>query len=149
MERDRFHTDDWYRAMTLAERSLAPPSPHTISDVAQRRIERWRSQFPFDTDGYFARRLEADNLSESTLLGLLSEPIQAVRERCPAKAAWLEELEEAFGSPELQPSGFGGFADLTRPLIDRAYRRLQRHIDALLQRYPDAPLGANAAMVAL
>ena len=93
--------------------------------MAERRLNRWRGQEPFAQDGFFARRLALDGLSEDELRVLLGEPAEAIREREPELPAWLATLAEAFThpAPERFPeipseSPSLGFLNSVRPLLD-------------------------------
>src|SRR5262245_1928489 len=100
-----FNDPEWYRATTLTERAAsqvsAPPrlQPPHDADLAGRRLRRWRSGPPLAEGPAFARRLALDGLSEERFLALLSEPIEAVRDRFPRPPDWLTELAESFSSP--------------------------------------------------
>jgi hypothetical protein len=45
------------------------------TDHAERRIQHWRSQPPFETGSYFAQRLTTDGMIEDDLRYFLGEPI--------------------------------------------------------------------------
>ena len=56
------HNAEWYQAMTLQERMTAQnavkghlPKIAINADLALRRMNRWKSQPPFDNDAYFAQ----------------------------------------------------------------------------------------------
>ena len=152
------HDPTWYHAVTLVERlaSLrAHPGPtsngDTPSDLAQRRLPRWQSQPPFGTGTYFAQRLAMDQLTESQLLHLLGEPIEAVRDRFSEPLAWLVRLEHVLSRampqnvetsfpaelpPEQRP---GVFLVAVEPLIRDGLNRLQASLRALSEARPTLP----------
>src|SRR5262249_61679204 len=109
--------------------------------LAQRRLQRWRSQAPFATDSAFAERLALDGLSEEDLFRLLGEPIEAVHSRCPLPLAWLTELAQAFArAPSVQPlpvpESFKahevmGLLDVIEPLLSQGPHRLHQAVGAL------------------
>ncbi len=148
---------DWHKALPLAERAAAlrraPGLPSTGNDVlAERRLARWRGQEPFARDGFFARRLASDGLSETELRALLGEPPEAMAARDPAPLPWLATLAEAFTrpAPESFPETVSerpavGFLNASRPLLDTAYSRLLAGIRDLAARHPGAPFEAAAA----
>jgi type 2 lantibiotic biosynthesis protein LanM len=156
MDRSQFEQPDWWRALTLSERAAAlrrSPGSATVSDeaLAERRLNRWRGQVPFSHDGFFARRLALDGLSEEELHALLGEPVEAIREREPEPPPWLTTLAEAFTqpAPERFPeisseSPSKGFLNSIRPLLDRAYSRLLAGLRDIAARYPGAPFEADA-----
>jgi type 2 lantibiotic biosynthesis protein LanM len=157
MDEEVFSFSDWYKALTLSERASAlarSPGRNAEADdaLADRRLDRWREQEPFSQDGYFARRLALDGLTEAGLHTLLGEPTAAVRERESASPAWLLTLEEAFRrpAPETFPavpseSPSIGFLDAVRPLLDTAYSRLVDGIREIGKRYPGSPFDASTA----
>src|ERR1700751_1568625 len=96
MDQSFFDDPSWYRATTLAERigSLHPvqggtPKVALNTDHGERRLQRWRSQSPFTTGSYFQQRLEMDGMAEEDLLYLLSEAVEAVRDRFSTPPTWL------------------------------------------------------------
>src|SRR5688572_25003411 len=98
-----FEHPDWHKALTLTERAAAlrrAPGLSTDNDaLAERRLARWRGQEPFASDGFFARRLASDGLTETELRALLGEPPEAMAARDPAPLPWLKTLFEAFTRP--------------------------------------------------
>ncbi|WP_030242606.1 type 2 lanthipeptide synthetase LanM family protein [Streptomyces sp. NRRL S-350] len=99
------------RAVPLHARGRAAPDgtgPHSEAAGlaeraarAARKLERWRSQAPFDRDGWFERRLAADGLTPEALGALLAEHPDALADRL-GPPPWAERLAEAFRS-EAEP----------------------------------------------
>lgn len=158
MDPSLFELPDWYKALTLSERAAAlRRSPHTLSPaadeaLAERRLTRWRGQEPFPEDGFFARRLALDGLTEDELRTFLGEPAEAIREREPETPAWLITMEEAFTrpAPERFPEAPSespsiGFLNVVRPLLDAAYSRLLAGIAEIAARHPGVPFDAAGA----
>ena len=92
---------EWYRALTLTERLPFPgppgaPDHDPFADRAHGRLLTWKAQRPFPEDGWFARRLAVDSLSEADLLGLLAEPADSLKARAGAVPEWLAALRQAF-----------------------------------------------------
>lgn len=157
MTEETFKLPDWYKALGLSERATTlgrSPRHGALADeaLAARRLARWRGQEPFSSDGFFARRLALDGLTETALHALLGEPAEAVRERETESPAWLNALEEAFGQPApatfpVVPSESSsiGFLNAVRPLLDTEYSRLLDGIREIGRRYPDAPFDAAEA----
>ncbi|HEV7783983.1 MAG TPA: type 2 lanthipeptide synthetase LanM family protein, partial [Thermoanaerobaculia bacterium] len=123
-------------ALTLDERAALPERPATgeSGGRARKKLERWRSQAPFSSDGYFLRRLAQSGLDEAELLALLDETPEALAARAGFAAAppgWLRELEAAFrlalpGAPlpfSLEESEVR-LLTLASPLIQEAGRRI-------------------------
>jgi hypothetical protein len=145
----------WYRALTLTERlaSSRQDRPAT-GDVAveagraEQRLRRWRDQDPFATNGFFDRRLAADEMTEHDLRRLLGEPIEAVRDRCPAPPHWLRELDRALSRPAAAPTSspeeasgrpLSGFLEIVGPLIRQGRDRLREGIEVLGREHGELP----------
>ncbi|MFF1905404.1 type 2 lanthipeptide synthetase LanM family protein [Kitasatospora sp. NPDC058218] len=96
---------------------------------ADRVLDRWRAQPPFDRPGWFERRLAADGLDPAALRALLAEPPEALAERLGAPEPWAERLAAAFEAPA--PAGppvideQHAFAALAAPLLADAAERLR------------------------
>ncbi|HSE19296.1 MAG TPA: type 2 lanthipeptide synthetase LanM family protein [Pyrinomonadaceae bacterium] len=152
MTQSCFHNSAWYQAITLAER-IASLSNATCTasesqidaGLAKRRLERWRSQPPFEDDAHFARRLASDNLTEDLFSVILGEPIEAVRNRIPQLPGWLNELAEAFSGPisdsttkiplpaALRDQPAAGFLEAIAPLVSHSRLRLRDGVQKLAQ----------------
>lgn len=147
MEKTHIHSDaaalplrqrpGWYRALTLTERASSPQpggfraqssGDPGSTEKAQRRLQRWKEQAPFDQDSLFADRLAIDELTESDLLELLAEPIEAVQARLPTPPGWLVELQQAFTNHDAD-------SDLSLPL-----QQVEELSDSIAFLYPAQPL---------
>jgi hypothetical protein len=81
MDQSSFEISKWYEALTLNERiqSLAKIVPNESllanqpidQKLAEKRLQRWRAQKPFENFSNFTRRLEASGLSENDFFRLL------------------------------------------------------------------------------
>jgi type 2 lantibiotic biosynthesis protein LanM len=153
MDEALFELPGWHKALTLAERASAPRdtpgAPPGDDALAGRRLARWRGQEPFPGDGFFARRLTLDGLTEPELHALLGEPAEALASRETAPLPWISTLAEAFAcpAPESFPEPLSegparGFLQALRPLLDAAYSRLLEGLRSLEARYPAAPFDA-------
>ena len=154
-----FKAPAWYNATTLTERIASSRVAHDkILDVeinaelAGRRMQRWRSLFPFTTGSHFAQRLGTDAITEDEFLHLLGEPIEAVSDRFPAPPAWLTELARAFSRPvasnsiapePLRGQEIVGLLGVIEPLISQSRDRLHQRIQALIQTQADLPLDST------
>src|SRR5262245_27742857 len=159
MVQPSFASAAWYRALTLRERLPAPPaSPDGIPpspERARHRLDQWRAQPPFATDGYFPQRLTADGLGEDDLLHLLGESADSLRQRLEPPD-WLAELARAFatsGPGPLPPSAaapgpqpLAGFLEALQPLLQPAHDCLCRGCDSLLLPYPQAPFDPDVVI---
>src|SRR5580704_14273262 len=137
-----FQSPAWYAAANLVERveSLGRHSPRSVNtELAQKRLQRWRSQRPFENASLFADRLAADELCEDDLLRLLGEPVDATAGRFAAPPAWLLELDRNLGDAEEEAARvetwrdteLAGFFDAIAPLIDHGRSSLARGVAAL------------------
>lgn len=158
MHQISFQDSAWYRAIPLSERIAllgniqgAIPNLDINTDVAQRLMQRWKSQFPFTSDSCFAQRLITDEITEEELFYLLGEPIDALKNRFPDAPNWLTELAEAFSHPTcfnakiiLEPEktkekGKAEFLYAIKPLIIQGIDRLHQGIQELIQIQSNLP----------
>jgi type 2 lantibiotic biosynthesis protein LanM len=156
MNSPEFQVSAWYQALTLKERlaSLRSvrgkiPNVEVNADLAERRMQRWRSQPPFTTSSYFEQRLAIDGMAEDEFRYLLGEPIEAVRDRLSEPPTWLIELAQAFSRPAssnqlpllaiLEDYEMGGFLSVIKPLISQACDRVHEKVQALESMYSDLP----------
>ncbi len=175
MNQQYFQASDWYGAMTLAERiaSLQADPDKMLnvkvnSELAQRRMQRWRKQAPFADDAYFAQRLALDRITEDEFLYLLGEPIEAVHERFGTTPTWLVNLAQAFSHPAAFPAEplplpekpqdspgeqeeleFKQISFLLRaigPLIRQGCEQLQEEVEKLSQTQSDLPFDPKTIM---
>jgi type 2 lantibiotic biosynthesis protein LanM len=159
-----FQFPAWYLAATLTERlATRRAAAHekqngaTPSERAQKRLQRWKAQPPFDLEPFFAERLAMDAVSEEELLCLIDEPATTIQARYSAPPEWVTALANGFGRgvdadasarPWVWTSGSrevgvgnwdAGFLVAVRPLLEQAGEQLSAGIAALRERYPDAP----------
>lgn len=138
-----------YRSLTLSERKRIRRSPDfEAAEIsgdfarAQRRLDRWRQQPPFDLPGYFEERLGLEDLSEQELLSLLAEAGIPPRAVLAPLTPWFDTIEEiyhAYPGPLSGPAeGRVGpprpierFAALLDPLLFEARTRLQDKVPGL------------------
>src|SRR5262249_56046893 len=102
---------------------------------ARHRLDQWRAQPPFASDGYFPQRLTADGLGEDDLLHLLGESADSLRQRLEPPT-WLAGLARAFAAsdpgplpPAAAPPGpqpLAGFLEALPPLLQPAPPSLHR-----------------------
>jgi type 2 lantibiotic biosynthesis protein LanM len=168
MNQKCFQTSAWYQAVTLTERiaSLhATPDKmlnvEVNSELAQRRMQRWRGQPPFKDDSQFAQRLDIDGITEDELLYLLGEPIESLQERFPNLPTWLVNLAEAFSHPttsnpeplpspeELKSQQVGLFLYALEPLIRQGRERLQEEVEKLSQTLSELPFDPKTVVANL
>lgn len=156
MNLPEFQVSAWYQALTLKERlaslravSGKIPNVEVNADLAERRMQRWRSQTPFTTNSYFEQRLAIDGITEDEFRYLLGEPIEAVRDRFSEPPAWLVELAQAFSRPAgsnqlpllkvLEDYETAGFLSVIEPLISQGYDQVHEGAQALGSMYSDLP----------
>ncbi len=156
MEQRSFQAPSWYHAITLTERieSLrrvqhTQPNIEVNADLAERRMQRWRSQPPFTRGSFFAQRLAMNGLNEDELRDILSEPIGAVCDHFSNPPAWFTEVDQAFARPPsstpctfleaLRGENRAGLLDAIEPLISQGCDRLHHGIHALAQIHSELP----------
>jgi type 2 lantibiotic biosynthesis protein LanM len=156
MSQSYFQTSDWYQAVFLSERitSLQSIQNEILNadldrDLAQRRLDRWKTQSPFDKKSYFAQRLATEGIGEAEFLRILGEPVEAVRDRYSCAPDWLTDFAQAFAQttaaepmtfPEaLQEMQTLGFLEIIEPLIRQGRDRLHQGIQTLIQNTADLP----------
>lgn len=93
----------WYKTLTLTERLAllrAKPAEAPMGafdpERAERKLQAWKAQYPFEKESYFAERLALDDLTEDDILLLLGETSEAGRGRAHDIPDWLGELALAF-----------------------------------------------------
>jgi type 2 lantibiotic biosynthesis protein LanM len=155
MNKAGIESSDWYHAITLSERinSLKSVDSQTFNleinaDIAQRRMQRWKSQLPFTADSNFAQRLTIDSITEEEFLYLLGEPIEAIQNRFLTSPDWLTEITQAFAHSgyssiplpkELQREEVAAFLDAIAPLISQGLAQLHEGVQTLIQTHPNLP----------
>ncbi len=157
----------WYRAVTLAERlrtrqSASDDSAAPVEDSYRNDDERlkfciasWKSQRPFNDPEEFQRRLSLDNLTERDLRHLLTESVDAIRNRLGSPPAWVEIIEAAlsqtptfefydFLPPKLQNDPTTRFLDVAAPFVNLGLRQLETGAARLAQRVTHCPFDPAA-----
>jgi hypothetical protein len=130
----------WRRAATLTERvHLLRTTPGFATPAGQdaergkRRLEQWRAQEPFSTDGFFGQRLARAGLTEAELQDLLGQPADSNSASSPKPPLWAVELEQSFaelGCLDL-PGAAVSLLEVIRPLLGRAVARLRQGVQQL------------------
>ena len=162
MNKQYFQTSAWYDGMNLSERISSLPKTKNArlgaevnSELAQRRIERWRKQSPFTDNSYFAQRLGLDGITEDELFYLLGEPMEALKERSPAPPTWLINLAQALSAPtnpnpeslplpeKLKGKNVDLFFYAIEPLIRQGRERVQAEVIKLSQSRTDLPFDST------
>src|SRR5215813_10041688 len=166
MNQAYFETPDWYEALTLDERSqsavpaiatgvtdAAPVSaePPVNQELAQKRLQRWRAQTPFNNDVHFAERLRKNRLTESDFIGLLGELSQQLQRRFQPAPEWLRELERLYtqwasrqSAGQEQEGEDLGFLFIAKPLIFDGRKCLRAGIKQIRQLHQHVPFEAQA-----
>jgi type 2 lantibiotic biosynthesis protein LanM len=148
---------DWYRALTLAERTALadiPDLPPVDGDErARRRIEEWRTLTAFRSGPWRERRLESLGLTEESFERLVALPPDRLGAPPPA---WMAEISDrkAPDDAALPPLPIAanivataGFLELVRPFVERARRRLRDDLAAIVSRAPGPlPFTAESAL---
>jgi type 2 lantibiotic biosynthesis protein LanM len=143
-----FQSCAWRQATTLAERvaTLDANSDRrgstTNPDLANRRMQRWRSQSPFASGSYFSQRLEMDGLSEQDLFYCLGESAEALSSRMSSQG-WVRQFLRSFSQPvssaplplpeTLRSRKAVGFLKVIEPLLRDGINRVQEGAEKLIQ----------------
>ncbi|MBD1823042.1 type 2 lantipeptide synthetase LanM [Cyanobacteria bacterium FACHB-DQ100] len=166
MNPPEFQASAWYQALTLTERIASlravqgkTPNVEVNADLAERRMQRWRSQVPFTTSSHFEQRLAIDDITEDEFRKLLGEPIESVRDRLSKPPAWLAELTQAFSRPagsntlslpeELEDYEMAGFLSAIEPLISKGREQLHEGIKTLQSMRSNLPFDPSTVEVVL
>lgn len=152
--------DAWYRAHTLTERVSSlristQRSPSLCQELAEQKLQRWKEQKPFDKEGYFARRLAMDALTEEDLLYLLGESTEAQQARMPSKSPWMSKLTQLFeqhyeDEAVLPPQMNSEMAparifEIVKPLLKASLLHLRTGMQELSKQYQALPFEAETA----
>lgn len=142
---------DWYRAVTLAERAGTGSPSEVNAALAARRLDRWRSQTPFQDEEPLARRLSTEGLSAEGFAALLGEPPQRLRERFPDPPRWLLDLAEAFEAGpgarlDEEAARRTGVILAVEPVVVRARERLRKAALLMAESRPDAPFDPDSVV---
>lgn len=150
----------WLRALYLGERvesfregGALPALEEIDGSLARRRLERWTAQAPFQRGDFFARRLEAEGITEQQLAILLGESDEDLAGRLSGLPGWTETLLRAYGdmpSPgedsaeagftrEDDGPGAPGFMVLAEPVVRQALQRVQQAAEGLARTHGALP----------
>ena len=147
-----FKRPSWCNALTLSERAEllnGTPDDTRVGGHdrarAQRRLERWQAQWPFNNEEFLAQRLAQDGLDQTRFIEICGQPPETYRSLLLQEPEWLARLADAYSK---QATAFAdyppgeemlGFLDLIQPLIDQACFRLRSVIAELSARKPPLP----------
>ncbi|MGH2508616.1 MAG: type 2 lanthipeptide synthetase LanM, partial [Ktedonobacteraceae bacterium] len=146
----------WYKGLALSERLQAlkaqgraiPKLPQGASEVADRRMQRWLAQEPFEENAIFAQRLAMDAIDAEEFRSLLVGEVEKLAEDCPLSPVWANTLEQAFSAHvsdqsmqvhALPEQGNRAFLAAFTPVITQHRAKLLVGIEILTQNYPAAP----------
>jgi hypothetical protein len=144
-----FSNPAWYLALGLSERArlLSRGERIPASDVAHKRVDRWKSQRPFTSGDWLERRLSGDGLDLRAFAGALALSAAELKTRAP-RPDWLSGLEAAFSggsSSEITHTTFAfssedhstsALLNLVGPLLESARSRLCAALSPLEGRPP-------------
>jgi type 2 lantibiotic biosynthesis protein LanM len=152
----------WYQALTLAERlavlhtdaTRIPIEANGNLDLAQRRLQKWKAQSPFERIPFFADRLALDGITEEELCTLLGMPIETLRAYVSQEPLWLRTLTQAFASFDSterfemlmaqQSQKPAEFLQPITPLLKQGIERLRSGIKALVDLHTDLPFAQES-----
>lgn len=143
--KQHFEAFPWYQALNLTERvnCLNSSNYQTLTldydqELAQKKIQRWRKQFPFSIDSHWNERLKVDGISSKDLSVYLGESFQSERYRLLPHPNWFVEIEQEFvfsTEIEMEHTWLGAVA----PLIRKAYDQLSGLVKQLTKSYSHLP----------
>lgn len=154
----------WYSALTLTERwtlwradgKKKIAADRLNEDLATRKLGWWKELPPFNQGEHFSERLVMDELTEDDLFYLLSEPIEAMRQRVSGDLIWLDKLMQAFALQEKDmpcplpdmsnAEGVDLLLRVIRPLLRNAWKRVYVEVQILLQRQKQPPFDPQTVM---
>ncbi len=141
----------WYRGLNLRERiTLLEKIKTTDFDLADRHLQRWRSQKPLTDENYYAQKLSQEGLTENEFMRILGESDDSLAQRC-ASPDWLDKLIQDFEVEEIAKVKIApvetlsdnrlnlGFLHLVKPLLNQALVSLEVGIEKLGKNTPFAP----------
>jgi lantibiotic modifying enzyme len=138
--------ENWARALRLAERIpyyKASPSiekRHIDAQGATKRLEKWRSQKPFDQGDFFEKRLAAEKIDLSRFEEILGLDPKIFVDDIKEKPDWLQFLERAYTdfadskdypAHRLKENPGVGLCYLAQPLADLAIRLFDARIQEI------------------
>ncbi|WP_254563505.1 type 2 lanthipeptide synthetase LanM family protein [Oscillatoria sp. HE19RPO] len=144
MKEENSQRVQWYRGIPLRERIASGDRPRVGSTpLGDRRLQRWRSQTPFNNDIYFAQRLASDGLTEPEFQQLLGESSETLASRFSDPPDWIKTLSDILstypfsalsetGNLSDTQSGVSGFLTLFSPLIAWGRSSLHQKLQTLL-----------------
>jgi len=155
----RLASANWALSLPISARAAhsldSPNEDRSDRELARRRLQRWTSQAPFESEGLFESRLKAAGLTREAFLQMLGESREALRERCVGAMHWLRDLSEAYSSAPNDCSahvgpaateGKSAFLVLVAPLLWLARKRLLREARAIARRWPAAPFRPESVL---
>ncbi|AFZ18780.1 type 2 lanthipeptide synthetase LanM family protein [Allocoleopsis franciscana] len=142
MSQDCFQAGNWYQALKLTERvaSLGVRGRQIAengynAELAERRIQRWRSQKPLTKPVFFDAKLTQEGITEQEFRFLLGESMRSLAERFPTIPEWLREIEQAFSTADCSNLKSvitsDNFLCAIAPLIHQGINRLQAGLQAI------------------
>jgi len=154
MDKQAFQSESWYRAIALSQRIASLGSgckDEFDGELADRRLRRWRQQYPLTKNTFFDTRLALDGITEVEFRYLLGEPISALAKRHGQALGWLEKLESGFASGdrigEEDSADSEGFLSAIAPLLAQGKKRLRQGIAALVEDRQPSPLPCDSSTI--
>jgi type 2 lantibiotic biosynthesis protein LanM len=151
-------SQQWYQALTLIERAASlrynkVGSSDFNAELAQKRLNDWRSQLIYDAIPYFDQKLSMSDIQEEESLRVLGETAECVQARTGNLPQWLIELRNAFlhfahSDPLPIPKSLSTPAraqllNVIKPLVHQARSRFYQGIKSLSQEQSVLPFDIN------
>lgn len=144
-------SSDWYRAINLKERiGLLDKSSSlkTNLELGQQRLKKWRELSPLKKDTVFAEWLNIQGITEETLLYLLGQSPDDLKDNYETTPEWLKTVFRAFTYQSegkinlpiklprlIKDESIIGFLDMIKPLIDECSKPLNEAIQEFTDKY--------------
>jgi len=153
------NSPDWYRAITLKERSVLPQKsiePNFNIELAEQRLKKWRDKSALKNDAIFSKWLEMQSITQDQLLYMLGESAEALKNRCDRVPDWLEMISNAFTNqdaekirlsvklpPTIRDENVLSLLNMISPLIKEGCKPLDIAIQNLANEYKSLPFDPN------
>ena len=126
-------------------RALTGANTNGDISLGERRLTKWRAQYPFTTDRIFEHFLHDRGMTQESFVRALDLTPEALDELLLEDPVWLAQLREAFHDPQSEPfeppegQDDIGFLNLIDPILEQALYRLWAELERWLEEDSDRP----------
>src|SRR5262245_32642404 len=139
------------RARSLVQSRIGACNGLVDASVRQQRMERWRTQPPFDREMAFRKMLRTIGLSQDQFERLLGETPGALSSRFLEPPEWINEIvriysnwERAEGKKTREIVESFGLLGVARPLVEDGLKRLQTRMESLAKSHRVLPFDPSS-----